>query len=76
MGDVHDDAAILDLITATHIQLHAMAMVLEETGVKNVESRLDAIQNRLQRRNFKPFGGRGNVSRFHPVQHPGDLDVF
>ena len=47
MGDIHDDAAILDLITATHIQLHALAMVLEETGVKNVESRLDAIQNRL-----------------------------
>ena len=55
MGDIHDDAAILDLITATHIQLHALAMVLEETGVKNVESRLDAIQNRLHREKFQAF---------------------
>ena len=47
MGDVDEVAAILDLITATQIQLHAMALVLEETGVKNVESRLDAIRNRL-----------------------------
>ena len=53
MGDIHEVAAILDLITATQIQLHAMAMVLEETGVKDVESRLDAIRNRLHKEKFQ-----------------------
>jgi len=53
MGDGDEVAAILDLITATQIQLHAMALVLEETGVKNVESRLDAIRNRLHREKFQ-----------------------
>ena len=53
MGDVDKVAAILDLITATQIQLHAMALVLEETGVKNVDSRLDAIRNRLHREKFQ-----------------------
>ena len=53
MGDGDEVAAILDLITATQIQLHAMALVLEETGVKNVDSRLDAIRNRLHREKFQ-----------------------
>ena len=53
MVDMNEVEALLDVITTLQIQMQAIIMLLEETGVTNAQARVDATLKRIDPEKYK-----------------------